>query len=99
VVNSNQIKTKEEKEGMKALGIVRKVDNLGRIVLPKEIRDTLRIDIKDPLEILATEDSIILRKYVPGCTLCGEISDNYIMVKGRRICLNCSGAIYKKMKP
>lgn len=50
---------------MKSTGIVRKVDELGRIVLPKELRNTLEIKEKDPLEIFVDEDKIILRKYTP----------------------------------
>lgn len=50
---------------MKSTGIVRKVDELGRIVLPKELRRTLEINEKDPLEIFVDEEKIILRKYTP----------------------------------
>jgi transcriptional pleiotropic regulator of transition state genes len=58
---------------MKATGIVRKVDELGRIVLPKELRDTLDIDIKDPIEIFTENDTIILRKYQPACGYADQI--------------------------
>ena len=52
---------------MKATGIVRKVDELGRIVLPIELRRTLNIEIKDPLEIYVDGESIMLKKYQPAC--------------------------------
>lgn len=58
---------------MKATGIVRKVDELGRIVLPKELRRTLGIGEKDPMEIYTDGKGIILRKYAPGCAFCGSV--------------------------
>ncbi len=57
---------------MKSTGIVRKVDELGRIVIPKELRGTLGIGTKDALEIFVDGDKIILGKYAPGCNGCGE---------------------------
>ena len=57
---------------VKSTGIVRKVDELGRVVLPIELRRTLNIDIKDSLEIYVENDSIILRKYEPSCIFCGS---------------------------
>ncbi|MRX74132.1 AbrB/MazE/SpoVT family DNA-binding domain-containing protein [Bacillus lacus] len=62
---------------MKGTGIVRKVDELGRIVIPKEIRRTHKIDLKDPLEIFVDGDKIVLRKYEPNmvCDVTGEITD------------------------
>jgi len=54
---------------MKATGIVRKIDNLGRVVIPKSLRKTLSLNESDPLEIFVKEDgSIVLRKYEPACT-------------------------------
>jgi transcriptional pleiotropic regulator of transition state genes len=73
---------------MKATGIVRKVDELGRIVLPIELRRTLDIDIKDPLEIYVDGESILLKKYQPACVFCGS-SDDIKQVKGKNICANC----------
>ena len=58
---------------MKSTGIVRKVDELGRIVLPIEMRRTLDIAEKDALEIYVEGDSIILRKYQPACIFCQEV--------------------------
>ncbi|AXH99586.1 AbrB/MazE/SpoVT family DNA-binding domain-containing protein [Sporosarcina sp. PTS2304] len=60
---------------MKSLGIVRKVDHLGRIVIPKELRKSLLIDKGDPIEIFAEDDRIILRKYQVNraCFITGEV--------------------------
>jgi len=73
---------------MKATGIVRKVDELGRIVLPVELRRTLNIEVRDPIEIFVNEDTILLKKYAPACILCGE-NDDLIEYKGKKICRKC----------
>ncbi len=74
--------------GMKSTGIVRKLDDLGRIVLPVELRRTLQIEEKDPVEIFVEDDMIILKKYQPSCLFCGDAKD-VISFKGRNICPNC----------
>ena len=73
---------------MQSTGIVRKVDALGRIVLPIETRRMLNIEISDPLEIFTTNDMIILRKYQPGCIFCGNAED-IIEHHEKRICKKC----------
>ncbi len=73
---------------MKSTGIVRKVDELGRIVLPIELRRTLDINIKDPLEIFVDGNQVILQKYEPACIFCNNASD-VIVFKGKNICANC----------
>ena len=73
---------------MKATGIVRKVDELGRIVLPIELRRTLDIEIKDPLEIFVNDDGIILKKYTPACIFCGSAKD-VKRIKEKNICADC----------
>ena len=75
---------------MKTTGIVRKVDELGRIVIPKETREQLYITVRDPLEIFIDEEepSIILKKYTPGCLFCGEM-DNVFNFKDKMVCHNC----------
>ena len=70
---------------MKSTGIVRKVDELGRIVLPIELRRTLDIAEKDALEIYVEESSIILRKYEPACIFC-DSAKNVSTYKGKNIC-------------
>ncbi len=73
---------------MKSTGIVRKVDELGRIVLPIEMRRTLDIAEKDALEIYVEGDSIILRKYQPACIFCDNMK-NVISFQGKNICPDC----------
>ena len=73
---------------MKSTGIVRKVDELGRIVLPIELRRTLDIAGKDALEIYVDEGTIILKKYEPSCIFCGNSKD-VISFKGKNICPKC----------
>lgn len=82
---------------MKSTGIVRKVDNLGRIVLPSELRKTLNIKIKDPLEIYVSGDSIVLRKYLPCCVFCGDEED-IKPFKNKYICKNCAKSLNRKSK-
>ncbi|WP_340397772.1 AbrB/MazE/SpoVT family DNA-binding domain-containing protein [Paenibacillus sp. FSL E2-0202] len=79
---------------MKATGIVRRIDDLGRVVIPKELRRTLGVANGDPLEIFVDGDKVILRKYSPGCTLCGGLEDiGYL--SGKPICRNCVSEIVK----
>lgn len=73
---------------MKATGIVRKVDELGRIVLPIELRRTLDIEIKDPIEIFVDGEYILLKKYEPACIFCGNAKD-VVRIKERNVCGNC----------
>lgn len=79
---------------MKSTGIVRKVDELGRIVLPIELRRTLNIDEKDSLEIYVDGSSVILRKYEPSCIFCGDAGD-VIRYKGKNICRSCLAEMSK----
>lgn len=73
---------------MKSTGIVRKVDELGRIVLPIELRRTLDIAEKDSLEIYVDGSQIILKKYEPSCIFCGD-ARNVVNYKGKNICTTC----------
>ncbi len=74
---------------MKSTGIVRQVDELGRIVLPKELRKTMDIDNKgDAVEIFTDEDKIILKKYQPCCVFCGN-ADDMTFYKGKLVCHDC----------
>jgi transcriptional pleiotropic regulator of transition state genes len=75
---------------MKSTGIVRKLDNLGRIVVPIELRKILGIEIRDSIEIYTEGDQIILRKYAPGCVFCGEAKDIVIQRSGKMICRKCA---------
>lgn len=81
---------------MKSTGIVRKVDELGRIVLPIELRRTLGIEEKDRIEIFVDAESIILRKYQPACIFCDNAKD-IINYKGKNICPDCIRAMNEKL--
>lgn len=73
---------------MKSTGVVRKIDELGRIVLPIEIRNNLDIKSRDAVEIFVDEDKIILKKYEPACIFCGNASD-VEQFGGKLICRKC----------
>ncbi|MBM0067941.1 AbrB/MazE/SpoVT family DNA-binding domain-containing protein [Alkalicoccobacillus gibsonii] len=79
---------------MKATGVVRKVDELGRVVIPMELRRTLDIQMKDPLEIYVDNERIILKKYKPNsqCMVTGEVSDQNISLGNGKIVLSQEGA-------
>ena len=77
---------------MKATGIVRRIDDLGRVVIPKEIRRTLRIREGDPLEIFVDRDGeVILKKYSPISEL-GDFAKEYAKQKGYKLVLTYSKA-------
>jgi len=73
---------------MKATGIVRKVDVLGRIVLPIELRKNLDIEKEDPIEIYVDGDYILLKKYEPACLFCGNAKD-VKRVRDKNVCAEC----------
>lgn len=73
---------------MKSTGIVRSLDNMGRLVLPIELRKTLQIKEKDPIEIFTEGNTIILRKYAPCCTFC-QSSENLVTFHGQNVCSKC----------
>lgn len=82
---------------MKSTGIVRKVDELGRIVLPSELRKILNINVKDSMEIYVSGDSIILKKYIPACIFCDN-AENITNFKGKNICQSCFNQLINKNK-
>lgn len=73
---------------MKSTGILKSVDELGRIVLPKKMRETLDIDIRDKVELFVEGDCIILKKYVPTCIFCGSDRD-ILLFNEKRLCRAC----------
>ncbi|MGG3915495.1 AbrB/MazE/SpoVT family DNA-binding domain-containing protein [Rossellomorea vietnamensis] len=79
---------------MKSTGIVRKVDELGRVVIPIELRRTLGIAEKDVLEIYVDDERIILKKYKPSmtCQITGEVSDDNIKLANGKLVLSREGA-------
>ena len=80
---------------MKSTGIVRKVDDLGRIVLPIELRRTLDINERDSIEIFVDGNQIVLKKYSPSCIFCGEARD-LVSYEGVNMCLACVKTIAKR---
>ena len=81
---------------MKYTGIVRRIDDLGRIVLPVELRRTLELDNGDSLEIFVEDNTIILKKYLPACIFCGNVADISVY-KGRNVCPQCAKEIANKI--
>lgn len=79
---------------MKSTGVVRKVDELGRVVIPKEIRDMLEIYEKDPIEIYIDGNSIILKKVETNCIFCGN-NKNLVEYKDKLVCKKCLNNISK----
>ena len=77
---------------MKSTGMVRPVDELGRIVLPKELRKSLSINPRDSVEIFTDGDIIVLQKYEPACIFCGN-ADHVVYYEGKRICSDCLAKI------
>jgi len=73
---------------MKAIGVLRKVDQLGRIVIPMELRRVLEIREKQPLEFYVDKNSIILAKPEAACVLCHS-KEAGVLFRGKQICLNC----------
>lgn len=83
---------------MKPIGIVRKVDDSGRIVLPMEVRKVLNIEPKTPMEIFIDGGNIVIKKYNPGrCALCGSM-DIITDVKSIPICIECAYEIKRKLE-
>ncbi len=73
---------------MKPSGIVRRIDELGRIVLPIEMRRTMGLEERDPVEICLCEDSVVLKKYQPTCVFCSA-KDDLLDFRGKRVCHRC----------
>ena len=73
---------------MKSTGIIRKVDELGRVVIPIEIRTKLNIAEKDPIEIYVDGYSVILKKFEPNCVFCGN-TKNVVEYKDKLVCAKC----------
>ncbi len=78
---------------MKATGIIRRVDPLGRIVLPKELRRTYNINPGTPLEMYLEGQQVVLQKYELKCVFCGEVADQDL--KGRVVCAKCAAELGK----
>lgn len=79
---------------MKSTGIVRKIDESGRLVVPMELRRTLNLAEGDAVDIFVDGEMIILKKYVPGCIFCGEVN-GIINYKGKNVCECCMKELTK----
>ena len=77
---------------MKSTGIIRRVDELGRVVIPIEIRNQFNIVEKDPIEIYVDGSTIILKKFEPNCTFCGNTQD-LLSYNNKLICKKCANKI------
>ena len=73
---------------MNGTGMFKRVDELGRIVIPSEIRESFNIQEKDAIEIFVEKDLIILKKYNPNCLFCGE-TENLVEYKEKIVCKKC----------
>lgn len=77
---------------MKSTCIVRRIDELGRVVLPKELRDSMELPKGSPMEIFTAGRDIIIRRYQPGCVFCGSL-DDIVSFKGQFICAKCKAEV------
>lgn len=98
--SKKKVRKKEEKRKvlpMISTGIIRSIDNLGRIVLPKELRSSYGITPETPLEIMTEGEMILLRKYQPAdaCIFCNEVKPGTVMLHGKRICPTCRRELEK----
>ncbi|MBQ9673411.1 MAG: AbrB/MazE/SpoVT family DNA-binding domain-containing protein [Ruminococcus sp.] len=80
---------------MKQVGYVSKIDSLGRIVIPKPVRQMYNMEKEDAIEILAKDNGLLIRKYKPTCVFCGE-TDNMIVHEGNNVCEDCIKKLMKK---
>ena len=80
---------------MKSTGIVRRIDELGRVVLPIELRRTLNLEVRDPMEIFMEGDTIVLRKYEAACLFCGS-ARQLTEFRGKQICSECLRQLREK---
>ena len=81
---------------MKSTGVVRKLDDLGRIVIPIELRRTMDNGLRDTLEIFVEDDKIILKKYHPACVFCNDARD-VVPYKDKLICQRCLDELKKDL--
>ena len=82
---------------MKATGIVRRVDELGRVVIPIELRNKFDIKVKDPIEIFVDSNTIVLKKYEPNCVFCGNTKE-LVSYNDKLVCEKCIEKLNNKVK-
>ena len=83
-----ETRQKREEQDMKETGIVRGIDQLGRIVLPKELRRCMNINVGDEMEIFVENGRIVLEKYIPGCIFCGS-EEKVSIFNDKYVCAAC----------
>jgi looped-hinge helix DNA binding domain, AbrB family len=81
----------------KSTGIVRKIDELGRVVLPKELRKTFGLERNSPVEIFTNDHQIILQKYEPSCMICNSCED-IVYVGSKKICKECHSMVKDRIE-
>jgi len=82
---------------MKSTGVTRSIDKLGRLVLPKELRDTMNLPEGTAMAFFTDADAIIIKKYQPGCEFCNSMS-NLIEFGGKHVCGHCRDDMRKGFK-
>ncbi len=87
-LSKNKKIEKRMEQNMKSTGVVRKIDELGRIVLPMELRQNMDIQVKTPLEIFTEGDRIILKKFQPSCIFCSN-TEEVVLFNDNKICRTC----------
>ncbi len=88
-------KQNERGFSMKALGAIRKIDGLGRITLPKSVRDKFDLPDRTAIEIYTNDEGIVLRKYIGGCIFCDE-AKNVRIFEGKKICASCYAKLQRQ---
>lgn len=83
---------------MKHTGMTRPVDEMGRIVIPKELRDSLDIRATDRMEFWMTDEGMVLRKAEERCAVCGGVHGDMLAVDGMKFCRVCARKISKKLR-
>lgn len=78
---------------MKALGVVRRIDRLGRIAIPASLRRLLRLEENTSVEIFVDGDCMVLKKYIPSCSFC-EGNEDIKLYQGKNVCINCITAMF-----
>ena len=83
---------------MHAVGLIKKLDKLGRLVIPIEIRDRLGLDEDSKLELFVNDEekTLVMKKYKRGCDFCGEMNDN-IEYEGKKVCKSCAEDLFDKV--
>lgn len=82
---------------LKPVNIVREMDAIGRVLIPKELRERLGWEPYTPVEIFISDQGLVLREYKPGCEFCGRV-DGAKEIQGLRICPACACALIEKLK-